>query len=164
MEMDIDEGLRMDVELTIMCCVIDYDRNCVLMINRKKSWKGMAFPGGHLEERESVADCVKREVYEETGLEVRDLQYKGNAFFYNTDTGAKHIIWNFLCEKYCGVVRESCSEGDLYWIPLERLKTLEVAEGMELRIPLFLEKGIFEFYVEWDERRKYTKVQTVKIG
>ena len=154
----------MDVELTTMCCVMDCRKNCVLMIDRKKSWRGMAFPGGHLEDGESVTDCVKREIYEETGLEIQELQYKGNAFFYNTETGEKHIIWNFLCEKYCGKEKKRCNEGDLYWIPLEELDTLKVAEGMELRIPLFLERGVFEFYVEWDEKHKYTKVKTTKLG
>lgn len=154
----------MDIELTIMCCVMDCNSNCVLMIDRKKSWRGLAFPGGHLENGESIVDCVKREIHEETGLEIRELQYKGNAFFYNTKTKEKHIIWNYLCEKYYGEGKKKCDEGDLYWIPLEKLDTLEFAEGMELRIPLFLKQGVFEFYVEWDEENYYTKVETTKIG
>lgn len=34
-----------------------------------------SFPGGHLEFGESWEDCAKREVLEETGLEIRDAKF-----------------------------------------------------------------------------------------
>jgi 8-oxo-dGTP diphosphatase len=47
----------------------------VLVQDRVKSWKGLSFPGGHVENGESFYDCAVREVKEETGLEVRDLKF-----------------------------------------------------------------------------------------
>lgn len=49
----------------------------VLMGKRKgKHGSGeYAWPGGHLEFMESISDCVKREVKEETGLEVKNIQF-----------------------------------------------------------------------------------------
>lgn len=63
--------------LTTMCVIKDGTK--VLMINRRRQWIGWAFPGGHLENRESLSQCVKREILEETGLCVESLHYKGIA-------------------------------------------------------------------------------------
>lgn len=54
----------------------------VLMINSKQelllgySHKTYQFPGGHLEENESLEDCVKRELLEETGIKVETTNLK----------------------------------------------------------------------------------------
>lgn len=154
----------MEVELTTMCCLLDKKTNCVLMIDRKKSWKGRAFPGGHLEEGEAITDCVIREIKEETGIDLLSVQYKGNTYFYNTDKGSQHIIWNFFCDEFQGELKEYCNEGILEWVKLEHMKEGNLAEGMELRFDLFLESGIHELYVEWNENDGYTKVKKIAIG
>jgi len=51
----------------------------VLLINSKSIILGYKrgiyqFPGGHLEENETFKDCIKREVLEETGIEILDNQ------------------------------------------------------------------------------------------
>ena len=38
------------------------------------SWQ---FPGGHLENNESVVECARREVLEETGLQIKKLRHLG---------------------------------------------------------------------------------------
>lgn len=35
------------------------------------------FPGGHLEENETLDECLKREILEETGIELEDFEIKG---------------------------------------------------------------------------------------
>ena len=42
------------VELTNMCAIIDEKNHKVLVQERKKSWTGIAFPGGHLEKGEAL--------------------------------------------------------------------------------------------------------------
>ena len=154
----------MEIELTTMCCVLNRENNSVLMIDRKKSWTGLAFPGGHLENGESIVDCAKRELYEETGLDLHRLQYKGISFFNNIVSNKKHIIFNFFCDEFDGRCKTTCNEGDLFWIPLNQLNMIKTAEGMHLRFPLFLEDGVFEFYVEWNELDGYTKTKKINIS
>ena len=53
--------------------------NTVLLIKRaSKPFKGYwALPGGHKEKGESFEECVKREIMEETGLCVSNLEFFG---------------------------------------------------------------------------------------
>ena len=154
----------MDTESTTMCCLLDRKSNSVLMIKRKKNWEGMAFPGGHLENGESITECICREILEETGLKIRSLQYKGNVFFFNTRSFKKRMVWNYFSDDFEGIAKKKCDEGELYWVKLEQLETSSLAEGMELRFPLFFDQGVFELYVEWDEEQGYTDIRKVKIG
>jgi len=57
--------------------VIIVKDNKVLLGKRKNAhgegdW---AFPGGHLEMNETWEDCVKREVMEETGIEIKNIRF-----------------------------------------------------------------------------------------
>ena len=64
-----------------------------LMINNGNIYLGnerdiYQFPGGHLEEGETIIGCLKREVLEETGIELEDNEIKDlllKATFMNRD-------------------------------------------------------------------------------
>ena len=42
------------------------------------------FSGGHLEENETLLDCLKREIKEETGIELEDYEINKNIIEKNT--------------------------------------------------------------------------------
>lgn len=149
------------MELTTMCAIVR--ENEVLMINRKKAWKGWAFPGGHIEADEGMTSCVMREIMEETGLAIAKVSYKGMAHFFNTATGERHIVSNYLCTDYKGTLVDRCDEGELRWIRIDEINDLSLAEGMEYRLPLFFEDGIKELFVEWNEVDGYTRVEYLNI-
>lgn len=145
------------LELTTMCALISNGR--VLMIERSRNWKGWSFPGGHLEAGESMSECAIREMYEETGVHIKQLHYKGITNIYHTTTGNRHIISNFTATDFSGEVKSICNEGRIRWIDLKNLVNLQMAEGMEYRLPLFFNDSIQELYIEWDEINGYTKVE-----
>lgn len=146
-----------DIEITTMCAVLNGQK--VLMINRTKSWKGWAFPGGHLENGEGVIDCVKREILEEAGVVLENLIFKGITNIYNIVNHKRHIIYNFVSDKYTGQVKTFCDEGEIQWIDISEFEMLPMAEGMEYRIPLFLKDKRQELYIEWNEEQGYTNVK-----
>ena len=51
--------------------ITDHNRR-VLML--KNGWKEWELPGGHAEKRESYINCAKREVYEETGIRIVNIE------------------------------------------------------------------------------------------
>ena len=74
------KGLSMAREelciLTNMCMI--YDGTRILVQDRKNpDWPGITFPGGHVEPKESFVDSVIREVKEETGLDIANVQLCG---------------------------------------------------------------------------------------
>ena len=60
------------MKIANLCMILDESSNKVLMIDRVKSWKGLAFPGGQIEKGESITASVVREVLEETGLKISE--------------------------------------------------------------------------------------------
>lgn len=148
-----------NIEITTMCALFNEDKSKLLFIDRIKSWKGYAFPGGHLEEGESIRTCVIREMQEETGVSIIDPEMVGITHFFNPEDKSSHIIFNFIADHYEGKVKQKCDEGKLVWVDINHLDSLPYAEGMELRLDLFLDRGCKEMYVEWSEHSGYTKIE-----
>ena len=53
-------------------------KNGKVLLGKRKNSHGdgtWAFPGGHLEFNESIEECARREVWEETGMRITNLRY-----------------------------------------------------------------------------------------
>lgn len=60
-------------EIVIRAKALIINNNNIILGNENNLFQ---FPGGHLEENESLEECLKREVLEETGIEVEDDEIK----------------------------------------------------------------------------------------
>lgn len=148
--------------ITTMCALIN-NKNEVLFIDRQKEWKGLALPGGHIEDNESIVECVRREIYEETGFVVSNLLFKGITHFFNIEIDERYMVFNFTSYDFHGDFKKYCPEGNLQWIPKNQFDRFDFAEGMEQRFDLFFSEGVTEMYVEWNQQEGYKRVESIKI-
>lgn len=88
-----------NIEMTNMCMIYDKTNRKVLVQERKKSWKGISFPGGHVEDGESIIQSTIREIKEETGLIVENLKPCGIVYWFNTDTSERYIVFNLISKQ-----------------------------------------------------------------
>jgi len=98
----------------------------VLVQNRVHgSWTGYAFPGGHVERGEAFAVSARREVREETGLDIGELRLRGIKQF-PTEEGARYVVFLYTALAVGGTLRGS-EEGDVFWVRPEELEPSRLA-------------------------------------
>lgn len=130
-------------EFTNMCMIYDEEGN-ILVQDRIKSWCGLAFPGGHLELKESIVESVIREVKEETGLDISNLELCGIKQWFNEEKG-RNVCFLYKTKNYSGSLKSS-SEGRNFWIARCDLINYKLADGFEDMIRVFEEPQITEYY------------------
>ena len=82
-----DDNLREEeiTEHVIRAKALIINDGTILIANENSLFE---FPGGHLDEGETIDECLKREVLEETGIELDDSEIKGiilKTIFMNRD-------------------------------------------------------------------------------
>ena len=128
---------------TNMCMIID--GNKVLVENRVKSWKGNAFPGGHLEPFESITHSVIREVNEETGLKISNIHFCGIKQWFENDV--RNVCFLFKANTYEGEIKGS-DEGNIFWMNInDLLNSNELAYSFKDMLTIFLENDKNELYL-----------------
>lgn len=119
------------MELTTLCHIEEKDS--YLMLHRVKKqhdintgkWIGV---GGHLEAGESPEDCLIREVKEETGLTLTHWNFRGIVTFCSNPGNYCEYMFLYTADGFEGTLSD-CSEGELRWIPREKLLSLSLWEG-----------------------------------
>ena len=144
------------VELTNMCMI--YDGSRVLALEKTDDdYRGITFPGGHVEKGESFTDAVIREAYEETGLKISAPVLCGIKDWCNAD-GSRYVVLLYKTDRFEGQLRAS-EEGSVFWLELDDMRKANLADGMEKTLDVFLNERLSECYFhqengEWIETIK----------
>jgi 8-oxo-dGTP diphosphatase len=107
------------------CDMVLIEDNKVLLIRRAaEPFKGeWAIPGGRIEDDETAEECLRREMKEETGLEVEPIRFTG----LYSDPGRdprKVIAACYLVKRSGGALQAGDDAGEAAWFPLDNLPNL----------------------------------------
>lgn len=126
-------------------CYILRGNDCLMLHRVKKEndlnkdkWIGI---GGKFEDKESPEDCLVREVREETGLTLTDYRYRGIVTFVS-DRWPTEYMHLFTATGFTGELK-TCDEGELEWLPWERLTQIPHWEGDEIFLRLLEQEEPF---------------------
>ncbi|NKY28078.1 NUDIX domain-containing protein [Nocardia gamkensis] len=98
-------------------------------------------PGGGVESGETFAECVERELLEETGLRLRAVLDFLGGFDYATRTKSKVRKYSFLVEAEPGDVVLAPGEHDAFaWIDAGALDELPMAPDMRATVSALVDR------------------------
>ena len=145
-----------EVELTNMCMVCDGCGNVLVQDKHHPNWSGWNFPGGHVEKGESITASVIREVFEETGLTIRDPRLCGIKEFHKSSDGKRYIVFLYRTDRFSGELKAS-DEGEIFWYPLAELDAKKLVPSFDEMLKVFTDDWISEVFYE----RQDGKLNTV---
>lgn len=147
--------------LTNLCLVEDPKNGKVVFQYRSperyKKWSGYAFPGGHIEEGESLVESVIREVYEETGLTIADPKLVA-VKDWEPEEGGRYIVFCYKATEFTGQLRSS-EEGEVSWVKKDQLEKLDLSYDMLPLLEVMEDPDLSEYYYrkrtddDWEKLR-----------
>ena len=130
-------GERVMTELTNMVMVYD-EKGRALVQERRLRWKGLSFPGGHVEPNESFMASAIREIKEETGLAISGLELCGVVDWLNTDNGERYLVFCYKTNRFSGELLAETEEGRVFWMERDELMKVRSDNGFERYLEVFL--------------------------
>lgn len=126
-------------------CYIEKDDEYLMLHRTKKQndlncgkWIGV---GGKFEENECPEECLKREVFEETGLILESYRLCGIVTFISNEWEGEYM-YLFTADKFKGELTD-CNEGTLKWVKKSKVENLNLWEGDRIFLRLLAENAPF---------------------
>jgi len=132
---------KSEIELTNMCLICDGNK---VLVQEKAGTNGLVFPGGHVEEVESLLESVVREMKEETGLTIENPKVCGFKDWIQED-GTRYIVLLYKTHKFTGELKSS-DEGRVFWIDRADIDSANFIWNMKELLEIFDTDLYSEFF------------------
>jgi len=130
-----------------MCMIYDNANRVLVQDKIHSRWAGITFPGGHIDDGESIYESAIREVKEETGLTISNLKQAGLIHMFNTESLERRIIFLYKTSCFEGEMITETDEGKVYWVSLNELENLNLAPNVREYFKVFMDNDINEAYI-----------------
>ena len=126
--------------LTNMCLVKNPRDNTYLFLNRvKNDWPGLTLPGGHVEEDETYDESVIREMKEETGLKLKEVECIGMIEWVIDNK--RHLSLLYYSQNYQGELLSSV-EGKVFFEKLENLDKYPFSNDFDKVLEIYKKRNL----------------------
>ena len=135
---------RSEIELTNLCLI--YQGSKILVQEKVGTWYpgGLVFPGGHVEEGESLTESVIREMREETGLLIENPIPCGFKDWIMED-GIRYLVLLYKTDKFTGELKSS-KEGRVFWLDRSQVNEANLIWNMRELLEIFDSDRYSEFF------------------
>ncbi len=132
--------------------ILSPDGEKVLMVHRQGNpddyhagkFNGL---GGKLEANEDIVSCMKREIYEEAGIQCTHLSLRGTISWPGFGkAGEDWFGFIFLIQQFTGVPKSFNTEGTLVWVEKTNITNLNLWAGDRHFLPLVFDPSIPQFH------------------
>jgi len=134
-------------------CYVKCDGRTLMVFRNKKpgdihagKWNGL---GGKIEPGESPETCVRREIWEESGLEIASPVLHGLLVFTNFK-GQDWYVFVFTATEFSGALTDS-PEGRLEWIPDHEVVNLPLWPSDAIFLPWLEQRHFFSACFHYDD-------------
>lgn len=108
----------------IVFCFLMRDGEILLIRRANEPYRGeITVPGGRKKRGESLRAACAREMLEETGYVLKDMEFAGVLHVWKDNDPMEYVSHYFVCRDFEGELRAS-DEGELLWSDVEKSATL----------------------------------------
>ncbi|MBQ4074666.1 MAG: NUDIX hydrolase [Clostridia bacterium] len=147
---------KMPTHIVAVAGVVEDEKGNILMVKTHNA--GWVFPGGQVEEGEDLISALKREIQEESGIEIEagpifciSSNTKKNPGYNGISEIPTKVMLDFICTPVGGSLRGSDETEEARWIPKGEASAM-------MHTPVYIRR--FQAYLNYQGRPQYLSYVT----
>ncbi|MFC5463561.1 NUDIX hydrolase [Lederbergia graminis] len=152
--------MKMPTHIVAVGGIIENNEGFILLV--KTHHGGWVFPGGQVEVGENLIDALKKEIKEESGIDVEVsnlLNVSSNTSIYKwydnvTDVPTK-VILDFICYPISGELTTSEETSEVRWVEKSKVLDLITAPAIRSRYQKYLDFNGRVHYMEYATKPQF---------